>query len=213
MIYLLKNLMKKAFIIIGVLVCIVVLPFRSMLMETLTATAAAIENVKEGDVIFQTSLSQQSPLIQIGTRSTITHCGIVVIRNGKPFVLETLQTLQLTPLDKFVARSKDAKYWLKRSKKENIEIKYDNYLGKPYDLAFKFDNGKFYCSELIYDVYLNQLGIELCKPKTVDAYLELGADNHPKIKQAMEKRGITLEQYAVAPVDIFKSKHLKRVKR
>ncbi len=205
--------MKKFLIGTTVLGLLLILPFRSMIVETVTARTERIEVVKEGDVIFQTSQSKQSPLIQIGTRSKITHCGIIVMKNGKPYVLETLQTLVLTPLDKFIARGKDGKYWLKRSKKENIEIKYDNYLGKPYDLAFKFDNGKFYCSELIYDVYLNQLGIELCKPKTVDAYLELGADNHPKIKQAMEKRGITLEQYAVAPVDIFKSKHLKRVKR
>lgn len=204
--------MKKTFIIIGVLVCIVVLPFRSMLMEALTARTERIEVAKEGDVIFQTSQSQQSPLIQIGTRSKITHCGIIVMRNGKPYVLETLQTLQLTPLDKFIARGKDGKYWLKRSEKENIKIKYDNYLGKPYDLAFKFDNGKFYCSELIYDIYLNQLGIELCKPKAVGAYLILGTDKLPKIEKAMKKRRITKEQYAVAPVDIFKSKHLMRVK-
>ena len=192
--------------------CIVVLPFRSMLMETLTATAASIENVKEGDVIFQTSLSQQSPLIQIGTRSKITHCGIIVMIDGNPYVLETLKTLVVTPLDKFVARGKDGKYWLKRSEIENIKIKYDNYLGKPYDLAFKFDNNKFYCSELIYDIYLNQLGVELCKPKTVDDYLILGINHIPQIQNTMSKRDITLEQYAVAPVDVFKSKDLKRVK-
>ena len=205
--------MKKVFIAMALLVLLLALPFRSMIVEAVTASTETIEDVREGDVIFQTSQSKQSPLIQIGTRSKITHCGIIVMKNGKPYVLETLQTLVLTPLDKFIARGKDGKYWLKRPSKDNIRIKYKDYLGKPYDLAFKFDNGKFYCSELIYDVYLNQLGIELCKPKTVDAYLELGADNHPKIKQAMEKRGITLEQYAVAPVDIFKSKHLKRVKR
>ena len=102
---------------------------------------------------------------------------------------------------------------MKRPKEENIKIKYAHYLGKPYDLAFKFDNGKFYCSELIYDIYLNQLGIELCKPKTVGAYLILGTDKLPKIEKAMKKRGITMEQYAVAPVDIFKSKHLKRVEQ
>jgi hypothetical protein len=81
--------MKKTFIIIGVLVCIVAFPFRSMLMEALTVTTAPIENVREGDVIFQTSQSQQSPLIKIGIRSTITHCEIIVMRNGKSFVLET----------------------------------------------------------------------------------------------------------------------------
>ena len=151
-------------------------------------------------------------MIKIGTRSIITHCGVVVMKGTKPYVLETQKTLVLTPLDKFIARGKDGKYWHKRSKLENIKIKYDNYLGIPYDLAFKFDNGKFYCSELIYDVYLNQLGVELCKPKTIDDYLILGTHRIPKIKRAMKKRGISLEQYAVAPVDVFNSKELKFVK-
>lgn len=197
----------------ALLVLLLALPFRSMIVEAVTASTETIEDVREGDVIFQTSQSKQSPLIQIGTRSKITHCGIIVMKNGKPYVLETLQTLVLTPLDKFIARGKGCKYWLKRPKEENIKIKYAHYLGKPYDLEFKFDNGKFYCSELIYDIYKHQLGIELCEPKTVDDFLNLGAGNHPKLRQAMKERGITMEQYVVAPVDIFKSKHLKRVKR
>ena len=204
--------MKKAFVIIGLILCVVGYPFRSMLVEVVTATKNPVEDVREGDVIFQTSLSQQSPLIKMGTRSTITHCGVVVMKDGKPYVLETQKTLVLTPLKKFIARGKDGKYWHKRPKLDNIKIKYSGYLGKPYDLAFKFDNGKFYCSELIYDVYLNQLGVELCKPKTIDDYLIFGSHRIPKIKRAMKKRGITMEQYAVAPVDVFNSKKLKFVK-
>ena len=192
--------------------CFVGYPFRSMLIEGVTATKGPIEDVREGDVIFQTSLSQQSPLIKMGTRSTITHCGIVVMKDGKPYVLETQKTLVLTPLKKFIARGKDGKYWHKRPELDNIKIKYSGYLGKPYDLAFKFDNGKFYCSELIYDVYLNQLGVEICKHKRIDDYLIFGAHRIPKIKRAMKKRGITMEQYAVAPVDVFNSKELKFVK-
>ena len=194
------------------MLCVMGYPFRSMLVEVVTATKAPIEDVREGDVIFQTSLSQQSPLIKMGTRSTITHCGVVVMKDGKPYVLETQKTLVLTPLKKFIARGKDGKYWHKRPKLDNIKIKYSGYLGKPYDLAFKFDNGKFYCSELIYDVYLNQLGVELCKPKTIDDYLILGSHRIPKIKRAIKKRGITMDQYAVAPVDLFNSKELKFVK-
>ena len=204
--------MKKAFVIIGLILCVVGYPFRSMLVEVVTATKNPVEDVREGDVIFQTSLSQQSPLIKMGTRSTITHCGVVVMKDGKPYVLETQKTLVLTPLKKFIARGKDGKYWHKRPKLDNIKIKYSGYLAKPYDLAFKFDNGKFYCSELIYDVYLNQLGVELCKPKTIDDYLIFGSHRIPKIKRAMKKRGITMEQYAVAPVDVFNSKKLKFVK-
>jgi hypothetical protein len=204
--------MKKVFMTLGIILLLLALPFCSMVTETITAQTEPVKEVREGDVIFQTSQSQQSPLIQIATRSNISHCGIIVMRNGKPYVLETLKTLTLTPLDKFIARGKGGKYWLKRSKKENIKIKYGNYLGKPYDLAFKFDNGKFYCSELIYDIYKNQLGIELCEPKKVEEYLILGTDKLPEIKKAMEKRGITQNQYAVAPVDIFESDYLEDVR-
>ena len=204
--------MKKTLMILGIIILILALPFRSMVTENLTAQTDPVEDVREGDVIFQTSQSQQSPLIQIATRSKISHCGIIVMKNGKPYVLETLKTLVVTPLDKFIARGEGGKYWLKRSNKENIKIKYDSYLGKPYDLAFKFDNDKFYCSELIYDIYKNQLGIELCEPKKVSDYLILGTDKLPQIEKAMQKRGITKEQYAVAPVDIFESDYLEDVK-
>ena len=204
--------MKKTLMILGIILLIIALPFGSMVTETLTAQTEPIEEVKEGDVIFQTSRSQQSPLIQIATRSKISHCGIIVMKDGKPYVLETLKTLVITPLDKFIARGEGGKYWLKRSKKENIKIKYGSYLGKPYDLAFKFDNDKFYCSELIYDIYKNQLGIELCEPKKVSDYLLPGIDQLPQLENAMKKRGITKEQYAVAPVDIFESDYLDPVK-
>ena len=204
--------MKKTLMILGIILLILALPFGSMVTETFTTQTEPVKEVREGDVIFQTSLSRQSPLIQIATRSKISHCGIIVMKNGKPYVLETLKTLVVTPLDKFIARGEDGKYWLKRRKKENIKIKYASYLGKTYDLAFKFDNDKFYCSELIYDIYKNQLGIELCEPKKVSEYLILGTDKLPQIEKAMKKRGITKEQYAVAPVDIFESDYLETVK-
>ena len=204
--------MKKILLTLGVLLVAIAIPLRSWLIEPLSAQDTPITDVREGDVIFHTSQSSQSPLIQIGTRSHITHCGIVVIKDGKPFVLETLKTLVLTPLDKFIARGKDGKYWLKRSNRENIKIEYAHYLGKPYDLAFSFDNDIYYCSELVYDIYKKQLGIELCKPKQVGDYLILGTDKLNKIESTMQRRGITKEQYAVAPVDVFESEYLHSVK-
>ena len=203
--------MKKWLTILGIIIIVIALPFMQIIKETLTAQTGAVGEVREGDIIFQTSLSEQSPLIQIGTRSKISHCGIIVMRGDKPYVLETLKTLVLTPVDKFIARGEDGKYWIKRSKKENIKIKYGKYLGKRYDLAFKFDNDRYYCSELVYDIYKNQLGIELAAPKQVKDYLILFTDRHPKIKRAMKRRGISKEQYAIAPVDVFNSNYLDSV--
>ena len=203
--------MKKTLYILGIVLIVIALPFMQIAKETLTAETGPVSEVREGDVIFQTSKSQQSPLIQIGTRSKITHCGIIVMRGGKPYVLETLKTLVLTPLDKFIARGEDRKYWIKRSSKENIKIKYAKYLGKPYDLSFKFDNGRFYCSELVYDIYQKQLGIELAEPRQVKDYLILFTDRLPKLRRSMKRRGISKEQYAIAPVDIFNSDYLESV--
>ena len=204
--------MKKILIAIGILIVAIAIPLRSWLIEPLSAQDAPITDIREGDVIFHTSQSSQSPLIQVGTRSHITHCGIVVMKDGKPYVLETLKTLVLTPLDKFIVRGKDGKYWLKRSDKEDIKIDYAHYLGKSYDFAFSFDNDIYYCSELVYDIYKRQLGIELCTPKQISDYLILGTDKLDKIEEAMSRRGITKEQYAVAPVDIFESEHLYNVR-
>lgn len=204
--------MKKILIAIGILIVAIAIPLRSWLIEPLSAQDAPITDIREGDVIFHTSQSSQSPLIQVGTRSHITHCGIVVMKDGKPYVLETLKTLVLTPLDKFIVRGKDGKYWLKRSDKEDIKIDYAHYLGKSYDFAFSFDNDIYYCSELVYDIYKRQLGIELCTPKQIGDYLILGTDKLDKIEEAMSRRGITKEQYAVAPVDIFESEHLHNVR-
>ena len=79
--------MKKTLMIIGIILLIFALPFTSMVTETLTAQTEPIKEVREGDVIFQTSQSQQSPLIQIATRSKISHCGIIIMKNRKVFAM------------------------------------------------------------------------------------------------------------------------------
>lgn len=208
-----KRFFKILLLIIAIALVGVALPYSPMLGERLRAqTLPTNQEVREGDIIFQTSKSRQSPLLQVATRSKITHCGIIVMREGKPYVLETLKTLVLTPLDKFIARGEGGRYWLKRADVENVNIEYGKYLGKPYDSAFSFDNDTYYCSELVYDIYLKQLGIKLCEPKKVGDYLILCTDKLPIIEKEMSRRGITTEQQAVAPVDIFESNLLKDVK-
>ena len=50
--------MKKVFIAMALLVLLLALPFRSMIVEAVTARIETIEDVREGDVIFQTSQSR-----------------------------------------------------------------------------------------------------------------------------------------------------------
>lgn len=161
------------------------------------------KNLKEGDIVFQTSTSQQAPLIIAATHSPWSHCGIIIEKADGLYVLEAVSTVKLTPYDQWVKRGKGGIVKVKRYTDESIKTKYKKYLGQPYDTAFKFGNDKWYCSELVYDIYKKQLGVELCEPRPVSDYSIKGAE------QELKKRGITKSQLVVAPCDLYDSKQLK----
>ena len=162
--------------------------------------------VQEGDVIFHMSTSSQSPLIAIATTSPLTHCGVIVMKGDEPYVLEASSTLKTTPLRTFIKRGKGGAYWIKRPKPGiDKRIRYGHLLGRSYDLAFSFDNNKYYCSELVYDIYKYQLGIDLCTPKPMSHYITFG------MKKKMRQRGMNPYGLVVAPSDVFSSKILKSV--
>lgn len=161
-----------------------------------------VENLQEGDVIFIEGQSSQAPYIKLGTMSQWTHCGIIVNTPNGLKVLEASKTVRLTSIERFIGFAKDENWCAKRPKEKiSSPINYKKYLGMPYDLAFKFDNGKMYCSELVWLIY-KENGIELCKPRRVSSF---PLTRIPKVKAMMKQRNITMEQEAVAPVDIYKA--------
>jgi hypothetical protein len=56
------------------------------------------DQIKNGDIIFQTSLSQQSKAIQLATNSKYSHCGIIYKDNGQFYVYEAVQPVKITCL-------------------------------------------------------------------------------------------------------------------
>lgn len=112
--------------------------------------------------------------------------------------------VKLTPLKTWEERGRFGAVKAYRVTNKDIKIKYAEYLGMPYDLAFKFNNGKMYCSELVYEIYKKQFGIEICKPKKLKEYNTLG------IRDVAKNRGMNLNQLVVAPSDLFSG--MKKVK-
>lgn len=157
---------------------------------------------KEGDVIFIISKSKQSPLIQYATRSLWSHCGIVVYKKGEPYVLEASNVVKLTPLDEFNNKGRLGAIVQMRNTEKPVKISYSKYLGKPYDLQFSLKNNRFYCSELVWLIYKEQFGVELCKPKPLSKYRTFG------LGKVMKKRGISKKSLFVAPVDLILSDKL-----
>ena len=184
--------MKKIKIIFGILVLVMLI-----LGVRYCSGQTSVEKLKEGDIIFHTSKSEQSPLIQYATTSVLSHCGIIIEKADGMYVLEATGKLKLAPLQEFINRGKGKQWWAKRVIDKPIKVSYKGLLGRPYDTSFKPDNDRYY---LIHHIYKSQFNVELCKYRKVSDYHITG------MKKKLKQRGINLDQKVVAPIDIYNSK-------
>jgi hypothetical protein len=160
------------------------------------------QDFKDGDIIFHTSKSSQSKMIQEVTESNLTHCGIIFFQNGKPFVFEAVQPVKITPLKDWINRGVGGKYIVSRVKTP---------LNKPqisqmYGYAKK-QLGK--SSELVYKVFATG-NVYVATPKKFSDYnLESKI-----VKDAINSRygnSINVNEKVVTPVDIYKSSSVKTI--
>jgi hypothetical protein len=174
-----------------------------------------LDKINEGDMIFQTSQSKQCEAVRIATNSKFSHCGIVFIENGKKYVFEAVQPVKSTPLETWITHGKDNHFVVTRLKNastllspENIQ-KMRSYAkvlnNKDYDLYFEWSDDKIYCSELVWKIYKNGAGIELCPlQKLKDFDLK-----DPLVQTILFERygnKIPLEENVVAPSNLEQSK-------
>lgn len=164
---------------------------------------------QEGDVIFHISESSQSTAIKVGTLSRYSHCGIIIMKNNKPYVLEAENGVELTPMDKWLKRGKMFNHYCVMRLKEEQKLKLPYKLGGRYDRAFRFNNGKYYCSELVWELYDKHNGIRLCEPRLLKDYHFLSLS---VVETQIKSRGFEPEkQMVVAPSDLVISEKLHTV--
>ena len=175
---------------------------------------------QEGDIIFQTSTSSQSLAIQLATKSPYSHVGVIYKSHKGLFVFEAVNPVKTTKLDAWVKSGKDGKYVLKRLKNsssiltketlEKMKTAGEKYIGKKYDSHFEWSDERMYCSELVWKLYKESTGIEICATKKLSDF-DL---THPEVIQIMKKRyknKIPLNETVVSPNDIFISDQLVTV--
>lgn len=145
--------------------------------------------LQDGDLVFQTSTSNQSLAILTATASLYTHMGIVRAGHNGFVVLEAAGTVRETPLKDWARRGvmqRIAVYRHPNMPKETAEtilVTAGSYKGKPYDPFFSFKNDAIYCSELPYLAY-KQAGMAIGK---VQRLSELHFDNM-LVRQLIKKR-------------------------
>ena len=126
--------------------------------------------LQEGDLLFQdldsSPLCNAIELVTPGYKeANFSHIGLIVSDNGKLKVLEAIPPkVILTEIDDFLIRSKD-KYGNPKVIVGRLKDEYKNTIPKAvefankkigieYDDVFIMNNSSYYCSELIYEAFL-----------------------------------------------------------
>ena len=185
-----KKTMKKILLILLVLLC------------ASCRRGGDLSTLREGDIVFIETRSFQSKFVKMGMMSIWSHCGIAVNTPEGVQIMEADTTVRILPIERFIDKSVGKKFIVKRPVQQLSEpIDQAEWLGRWYDLNFSFDNEEVYCSELVWLIYKEQ-GIELCPPIKINEHFMV---RFKPLQRALEERGISPEQYAVAPCDLLRA--------
>jgi hypothetical protein len=176
--------------------------------------------LRDGDIVFQTSRSEQSIAIQKATRSKYSHMGIIFFRDGSPYLYEAISTVQYTLLKQWIARGLDGGYVAKRlSEADRVLtptalVKFRQvaarFQSKPYDLTFEWSDERIYCSELVWKIYDRGLGLRIGRLQKLRDF-DL---SDPVVRQKMKERygnKVPLNETVISPGEMFSSPELKTV--
>ncbi len=177
---------------------------------------------RDGDIVFQTSRSAQSLAIQLATKSPYSHMGIVYVRDGKRFVFEAVQPVELTPLDDWIERGEGRHVVVKRLRDADARLTVDalrkmravgeQLAGRDYDPYFEWSDERVYCSELVWKVFERGAGIELGELQTI-ADFDL---SNPAVQAKVRERygdHVPLDEVVISPAAIFAAPDLETVYR
>ena len=191
-----------------------------LLLLVLGLSPALAFELKDGDLIFQTSHSPQSRAIQLATKSPYSHMGIVIHRNGNPFVYEAAATVSYTPLAEWIGRGVKGKYVVKRLKNADrlltgetlskLRRVADEFHHKPYDPYFAWSDAQIYCSELVWKIYQRTLGIEVGRPQKLKEFDLKSKTVRTQLRQRYGKK-IPYSERVISPAAMFNSRLLVTV--
>jgi hypothetical protein len=135
------------------------------------STANSIEKILEpGDLVFISVINPLYSHVAAVTKSKATHVGIAFHdeENGWMIAESTVPFAKFTPLIKFLARSHDSWVAVRRlraglSSKQLAQLRSacDSRMGTLYELGFRYDSPRLFCSKLAYEAYLEATGIEV----------------------------------------------------
>ena len=175
--------MKKRYLFLFILFSIIAVWFYA------TSHIPALPPLKDGDLVFQTTVTPQSGAIIAATSSLYTHVGMITIENGRTLVIEAADVVGKRELNSWldsgllnrVAVYRDPE--LTQQQAQRVIAAAEKLLGRPYDIFFSFNNEEMYCSEVPYLAF-QEAGVPLGQ---VQKLSELNVDNS-QVKELIRQR-------------------------
>jgi hypothetical protein len=191
----------------------------ALLVLVLSGRTAAAGQLRDGDIIFQSSRSGQSLAVQLATHSPYSHVGIVFMRDGKPFVYEAVATVRYTPLESWRKHGDGGRYVVKRLRTPlsaaqiaSLRQAASPFEGKPYDLYFEWSGDRIYCSELVWKMYDQALGVHLGELQKLREF-DMSSDVvRAKVRERYGEN-VPLDEPVISPARLFASPLLIEVEQ
>jgi len=181
---------------------------------------AHLKTLREGDLVFQHTGGEQGRAVQLATGSPWTHVGILFERDGQWMVYEAVGPVLYTPLDEWTAHGDDghwtAKRWTRAEEKldpeglARLKKAGSRFKGLPYDLQFGWSDERIYCSELVWKMYQEGLGVELCAPRPMRENT-LGSETVRRVMQDRYGSTPPLDELMISPGALFDCPELRTV--
>lgn len=174
----------------------------------------SIYDFKDGDIVFQHIPSYLCSVIADVTDSQYSHCGIVVLKNGQPYVLEAIGPVRYTPIKAWINRGAGGKFTQVRpknlSKKQIMKSiqEAQKLLGRPYDIQYELDEEKIYCSELVYKAFLRGCNIKIGEKETLGS---LNWEPHEKFIRYLAHGELPLNRVMVTPESLVRSRKVELI--
>ncbi|HEX2617884.1 MAG TPA: YiiX/YebB-like N1pC/P60 family cysteine hydrolase [Flavobacteriales bacterium] len=169
--------------------------------------------LQDGDIVFQCTNGPQCEAIAQATRSPYTHCGIVFLQDGKPFVWEAVGPVRKVPYPEWVRHGVKGHVVVKRlrdtalldqARVEAMKAEGEREMGRPYDIYFDMDDERIYCSELVQKVYERGAGLHI---GAVERFrdMDLTGEAARHILDARFGTAIPADREVVTPAALFRS--------
>lgn len=178
--------MKKFLMIFCACIVLTIASMAGLLYVTANQNYPPLE---DGDLIFQTHISNQSSAILFATASPFTHMGMIKKKGADIVVVEAAGDVGETPFNTWVSRGVLGRVAIYRDPSmtpkdaQRILAHAKTLYGKSYDIFFSLKNDKYYCSEVPYVSY-QSAGLSIGKVQKISS-LNM---NNAAVKKLVEQR-------------------------